>query len=51
MPYVLAAGIFALVVLGVGTVRVLLKSKPPASGDYVTQNVLIRINTEYRDAR
>jgi hypothetical protein len=49
MAYVLAAGILAAVVLGFGLLRALFTSRPPASGEYVTQAVLTRIKTEYRD--
>jgi hypothetical protein len=49
MAYILAAGVFALVVLGVGILRSLTKSGPPASGQFVTQDVLMRIRAEYRD--
>lgn len=49
MAYVLAVGAFALVVLGVAIVRSLTKSRPPASGQFVPQNVLMRIRAEYHD--
>jgi len=51
MAYVLAAGILAAVILAVGLLQLLFKSRLPASGDYVTQNVLTRIKTEYRDSQ
>jgi len=49
MGYVLAAGVLALVVLSVGILRSLTKSRPPASGQFVTQSVLMRIRAEYTD--
>ena len=49
MAYVLAAGILGAVLLGFGLLRALFTSKPPMPGEYVTQAVLTRIKTEYRD--
>jgi hypothetical protein len=51
MAYVLAAGVFAAIILAIGLFRaVVMTGHSPASGQYVTPTVLARIKTEYRDA-
>lgn len=49
MPYMLLSGVVGLIVVAIAGIRLLTKSRPPASGDYVTQNVLTRIRTDYHD--
>ena len=49
MAYLLAGGVLVLVILGVRVLRGLTKSRPPASGQFVTQSVLMRIRAEYHD--
>jgi hypothetical protein len=46
----LLSGIVGLVVLVFAGLRLLLRSNRPDAGDFVAQNVLTRINTDYRDA-
>ena len=49
VPYLLLSGVVGLIVFTVSMVRVFSKSGKPGTGDYVTQNVLTRINAEYRE--
>lgn len=49
MPYKLLAGAIGLIVFAYGGIRLLLKAGRTENGDYVAQNVLTRINTDYRD--
>ena len=49
MAYIVVAGVFAVVVLGVRILRSLTKSRPRTSGQFVTQTVLMRIRAEYHD--